>query len=451
MDLGDEGSRELQVLEINCDTMFCEPFVQVARMPAPGTDDLVDAALQAEIYLMDQHMINADASRGTARCMARAVGRALGLSQAELEPLAAQPEQTEQAQNPMPSPASYGVYRGGSAQGSTQATPVPSTRPAPVPQPAPMPVPQPAPTPYQPQQSLPKKSSVPVIVVGLVVAVALGSFIALTMFGGAGSEQDTEVIVPAVEGLSLGSALTLLEDAGINDTEVTEEFSDEAPQTVLESNPGSGESVSTGSTVELVVAKERPEEDSSEPQSDPVAPDPVEPDPGDSDDYGPATFSSTSYMDEVWNFFLYYDRTPQTIHNWMLANGFWLDSYSSDCAVYLSPYDTQFVFEQSATDPENTSGYTRASSDDQSPLLDGMRWRVMRVHFWGEGLDYAIDKCHLAGESWRGSADGLPSASSSYLMVSAGAPGARGTSNGYQWEATYNDDSRFCTVVISIA
>ena len=153
-------------------------------------------------------------------------------------------------------------------------------------------------------------------------------------------------------------------------------------------------------------------------------------------------------MDDVWDFIPYYDHTPQTVHDWMIRNGFWLEGYSSECAVYLSQYGTQFVFGQYQDDPAVYPGYTKASSNDQSPLLNGMTWSIMRVHFWGEGLDYAIDKCHLGGETWRGSEGQIPTISTSFLIAPWDAPAAAGNSGGYMWEAAYDAGSSFCTVVV---
>ncbi len=466
LDLCDQTSQEMQVFKNNCEEKLCAPFAEVSQTPSPSISDLMVASQRAELYLVEERMISDEAAHKTARCIACAVGRVLGMPAAEIDSLRVtaaetqvQPKPQAQVQGvPIQQDTMPNAAARASAQGFTQNVAQPGAAPAPA---------QAAPP--QPQK---KKSPVP-IVVGGIVAVAAIAAIAFFVLGNNGkgigansssasssvkaqtSASPKTVSVPSTKGLSLDSARVNLESAGLK-ASVTEEYSDETPQTVLSSDPAEGATANEGSTVKLVVAKARPQEEapaqsssSSEPsqqtQQQESAPSAA------STGYGPASFSSTSYMDEVWNFFEYFDRTPQTVHSWMLDNNFWLDYYGEGCAVYLSEYGTQFVFEQSTVPPENTPGYTKATSNEQSPLLTGMKWRVMRVHFWGESLDYVIDKCHLSGENWRGSADGLSSGvAGPYIMVPAGSPAARGSKDGYLWDAAYDGDSRFGTVVVRV-
>ena len=334
---------------------------------------------------------------------------------------------------------------------------------------------QTAPQPAAPAAPVPQKRRNPaimfIVLIALLLAIAAIVFVALrnlpsnaptsTVEAGSGATDEgkdsgeesggdapseepavEEVLVPPTEGLSLDSALSVLKSAGLK-AKVEEEESDKTPQTVLSSSPVEGTVVEKGSTVTLLVAKAREQvEEEPKYRDDETSPTDTS--------YGPATFSSTSYMSEVWDFFPYYDRTPQTIHAWMLDNGFWLDSYHSGCAIYRSQYNTEFTYTQGLSGSAYEAGLTGASSNDQSPLLAGMTWRVMRVHFFGEGLDYAIDKCHLDGESWRGTASGLGTPSSDFMRVPSDAEAARGSKNGYAWEAAYDPSERYCTVVVRI-
>lgn len=453
-DLCDDDSQEFRVFRNNCDEGFCAPFLDAAHQPSVQAHDLIVASQRAELYLRDDRMISADAARATSRCFARAMGTALNLPPTELSALSTREEVTaETTAKPVVETFAPQVV-----------TPTQTQRHAPhTPTPAPVPT-VPAPAPTAPVSQPKKESSLPTLMGIAVVAIAVVAAIAVT--GGFSSSNtnslsqassngealttESTVDVPATEGLTLDSARVNLESVGLR-VQVAEEESDEAPQTVLRSEPAAGSKAQEGTTIKLVVAKARPQADSPVQQSTPAQQQPTStPSEPASSSYGPASFSSTSYMNEVWDFFPYYDRTPQTIHSWMLANGFWVDSVSSDCAVYLSQYGTQFVFEQDMVSPENTAGFTSASSDEQSPLLGGMRWRVMRVHFWGEGLDYAIDKCHLSGENWRGTAGEMGTPSNAYMMVASDAPAARGSRDGYVWEASFDSGSKYCTVVVRV-
>lgn len=470
MDLCNETSQEMQVFRNNCEQKLCAPFFEVSHMLSPSVSDLMVASQRAELYLMDERMIDEEAAHRTACCIACAVGCVLGMPAAELDSL--RPNVTQVRIQPQPEPKPQSQVQGASVQqgtmpnaaarASVQGTTQSTVQGAAIPAPAQA-------TPPQPQR---KKPVAPAIIGGIVAIVAIAAvvFFALGNNGkGAGASSSTlsgsvkaqtstspnTVSVPATKGLTLESARVNLESAGLK-VSVSEEYSDEAPQTVLNSDPAEGTQASEGSTVKLVVAKARPQEETTtQPSSSSQETQKAQPsqptESAASAGYGPASFASTSAMAEVWDFFEYFDRTPQTIHSWMLDNNFWLDYYGEGCAVYLSEYGTQFVFEQSTVSPESTPGYTKATSNDQSPLLTGMKWRVMRVHFWGESLDYIIDKCHLSGESWRGSADGLSSGvAGSYIMVPADAPAAKGNRGGYLWDAAYDGGSRFGTVVVRV-
>lgn len=462
MDLCNETSQEMQVFRNNCEQKLCAPFFEVSHMLSPSVSDLMVASQRAELYLMDERMIDEEAAHRTACCIACAVGCVLGMPAAELDSLRPNGQAGQTQGIPAQQNMSPAVTTAVSTSAFTQSSPQPGAVSAPAEAPAQATHPQ----------SQKKKSAAPAIVGG-IVAIAVIAAVALFVLGnngkGAGASASTSsgsvkaqtstssntVSVPATKGLTLDSARVNLESAGLR-VSVSEEYSDETPQTVLSSDPAEGTQASEGSTVKLLVAKARPhEETTTQPSSSSQETQEAQPsqpsESAASSGYGPASFASTSGMAEVWDFFEYFDRTPQTIHNWMLDNNFWLDYYGEGCAVYLSEYGTQFVFEQSTVSPESTPGYTKATSNDQSPLLTGMKWRVMRVHFWGESLDYIIDKCHLSGESWRGSADGLSSGvAGSYIMVPADAPAAKGSRGGYLWDAAYDGGSRFGTVVVRV-
>ena len=408
LDLCHDKSPEMQVLKNNCDDQMLAPFVRVAHMTSPDANDLAVAARYAELYLRDERMIGTEAARRLSRHLARALGCVLGMSPEALESLRPEPKGSQAAAKPLGQRLTSPVAVDEAGPAQDVAVTRGLTRPAPTGYVPARPVP--SEQPFAPQSPQKKKSVLPVL---LVLLVAGGLAFAL-LNTGLGSSL-----------FGLGNGKTPYSNGG-DELQLVPEPEPE-PEPELEPDP----------------------EPEPEPELEPE-PEP-ELDPGDSSGgYGPATFSSTSYMSEVWDFVPYFDRTPATIHNWMLANGFWVDSYGSDCAVYLSQYGTQFVFGQSTTSPESTSGYTGASSNDQSPLLNDMRWRVMRVHFWGEGLDYAIDKCHLSGESWRGTAGDLGTVSSSYMMVLSDAPAARGSRDGYLWEAAYDAGSKYCTVIMRV-
>lgn len=465
LDLCDGETRELRVFKNNCDEGLCSPFASVVNMPSPQMRDLVIAAQNAEMHLRDDRMISEDAARETSRCLARAVGHALGLPDAEIASLLgpegpAQQPFDQPAQDTMVSPAATGPQ-----QQNVASSPTPTaTNTATVGN-------QYAPAPAQANAPAPKKSALPWVLVAAVAVIGVVVFVAVTQFGVLGNKQSSDstsatgvqgsvktqqevgssqVEVPSTAGLTLDSARVNIESAGLK-VQVEEEESDATPQTVLRSDPSEGTQVQAGSTVTLVVAKEAPAPEPTTTQTPSTpAPSQTQTPTSSSSGYGPATFSSTGSMDDVWDLVPYFDHTPQTVHTWMLDNGFWVEGCGRDCVSYLSEYGTQFVYEQTPTSPESNEGYSTVGASVDTPLQNGMPWRVMRVHFWGEGLDYAINKCNLGGESWRGSAGDLPTLSSSYMLVGSDAPAAQGSSGGYQWEAAYDAGSSFCTVVVRV-
>ena len=466
LDLCDEQTMEFKVFKGNCDDGLCAPFASVVGMPSPQTRDLAIAQQHAEQYLCDDRMISADAARETVRCLARAVGRALGLPVAELESLFGAQDAissaAQQTHNTVAAPAAafqapqsdsmpYAAHTASVPIANNQGAPAPAQPVAPVPQ---------------------KRSALPFVLVGTIAVIGVLVFILVGRPGVMGAGQSSSAVVgsqvtsgtqgqttgaatvavPATTGLTLESARVNIESAGLK-VQVEEEESDATPQTVLRSDPAEGSAVQEGTLVTLVVAiaptvsEPAPAPDLT-PSEQPAASQNQSSTPSAAS--GPATFSSTSTMDDVWDFIPYYDHTPQTVHDWMLKNGFWLEGYSSECAVYESQYGTQFVFGQYQDDPAIYPGYSKASSNDQSPLLNGMTWSIMRVHFWGEGLDYAIDKCHLGGETWRGVVENMPTISSAFLLAPWGSSAAAGNSGSYMWEATYDAGSSFCTVVVRV-
>lgn len=175
-----------------------------------------------------------------------------------------------------------------------------------------------------------------------------------------------------------------------------------------------------------------------------------------------ATEYHDGLMPRVWCLTNYFDCTPQCIHTWMGKNNLWLESYAPhETAVYRSEYGTEFVFDMSLTGPENNAALTTASSGEQSPLAQGMRWSVMRVHFkagtyeeyFGDTwLDYPINLCELNGtETWRGTVGELGVPTASYMLMDASNPAARGSKGLFTWEAAYDEATGFCTVVLHIS